>query len=214
MWKHASKTDILQVIDTEKLSGWDVRETRKKPFSRLSGVFDSIGAVERCLEFIEFVIFGLGVKRAPVCCRKPPRLGHHLHHRWQLMCRDNPEAVFFLKHSITHCVHYSSAEKLIGYLLCQFSHKRLIEHKKVTQGYNRKVKTISESVSVCCQSQIQDFLSCKYWPPTPMLDQSKGLQQWLNISDITQVCDRFCYSIAGHGKMRKSDRDFAPFYCH
>lgn len=73
--------DILQVIDTEKLSGWDVRETRKKPFSRLSGVFDSIGAVERCLEFIEFVIFGLGVKRAPVCCRKPPRLGHHLHHR-------------------------------------------------------------------------------------------------------------------------------------
>lgn len=140
MWKHASKTDILQVIDTEKLSGWDVRETRKKPFSRLSGVFDSIGAVERCLEFIEFVIFGLGVKRAPVCCRKPPRLGHHLHHRWQLMCRDNPEAVFFLKHSITHCVHYSSAEKLIGYLLGNFLIKGSLGTKKsprVTTGKSK-----------------------------------------------------------------------------
>lgn len=62
------------------MSARDVTVARKKPFSRLSGVFDSIGAQERCLEFIEFVIFGLGVKRAPVCCRKtlhqrcPPHL--------------------------------------------------------------------------------------------------------------------------------------------
>ncbi|KAK2919775.1 hypothetical protein Q8A73_001979 [Channa argus] len=36
-------------------------------------------ALERCLEFIEFVIFGLGVKGAPVCCRKPPRQHRHPH---------------------------------------------------------------------------------------------------------------------------------------
>lgn len=53
------------------MSTSDGRVTRKKPFSCLSGMLGSIGALERCLEFIEFVIFGLGVKRAPVHCRKP-----------------------------------------------------------------------------------------------------------------------------------------------
>lgn len=44
----------------------------EKPFSWLSGVFDSIGELEIWLDFIEFVIFGLGVKEAPVRCRKSP----------------------------------------------------------------------------------------------------------------------------------------------
>lgn len=48
----------------------------EKPLSTLSGVFDSIGELEICLDFIEFVIFGLGVKGAPVRCSEslPPAL--------------------------------------------------------------------------------------------------------------------------------------------
>lgn len=77
------------------MSRWDVRATRKKPFSCLSGVFDSIGAPERCLEFIEFVIFGLGVKRAPVCCRKPPRQDRHPHHAMTADVQGQPSSCWF-----------------------------------------------------------------------------------------------------------------------
>ncbi len=74
----------------------DVRATRKKPFSRLSGVFDSIGAPERCLEFIEFVIFGLGVKRAPVCCRKPLRQDRHTHDTMTTDVQGQPWSCWFV----------------------------------------------------------------------------------------------------------------------
>lgn len=97
-------------------SRWDVRRTRKKPFSRVSGVFDSIGAPQRCLEFIEFVIFGLGVKRAPVCCREPPatRTATHIT-PWQLMCRDNPEAVDFFE-SGAYIIHQGNSWKDIYFV--------------------------------------------------------------------------------------------------
>lgn len=88
-------------------SGWGVRATRKKPFSRLSGVFDSIGAPERCLEFIEFVIFGLGVKRAPVCCRKPPHQDRHPHHTMTADVHGQPWSCwnFFFLSSPSACAY-------------------------------------------------------------------------------------------------------------
>lgn len=61
------------------MSTSDVRATRQEPFSRLSGALGSIGALETCREFIEFVIFGLGVKRAPVRRRKPSRQDRYPH---------------------------------------------------------------------------------------------------------------------------------------
>lgn len=136
-----------------RASRWGVRATRKKPFSCLSGVFDSIGAPERCLEFIEFVIFGLGVKRAPVCCRKPPRQDRHPHHTMTADVQGQPwSCLIFLK-----AVHqplrtlFIREKQLKGYLLCQFSHKSLLGHKKVTRGYSKKNAAISEAGSAFCQ---------------------------------------------------------------
>lgn len=104
-------------------SRWDVRATRKKPFSRLSGVFDSIGAPERCLEFIEFVIFGLGVKRAPVCCRKPPRQDRHPHHMMTADVQGQPWSCwifyFFFESSPSasaYIIHQGNSSKDIYFL--------------------------------------------------------------------------------------------------
>lgn len=112
-----------------------VRATRKKPFSRLSGALGSIGALERCLEFIEFVIFGLGVKRAPVRCRKPSRQDCYPHHKMTADEQGQPWScwIFFFqfwKQSISLCVDYSTGKQLKGYLFCQFSHKSLLGTKK------------------------------------------------------------------------------------
>lgn len=70
------KENILTACDPpwsvdECQLGFGVWLSEKTPTS-LSGVFDSIGAPARCFEFIEFVIFGLGVKRAPVLWWSPP----------------------------------------------------------------------------------------------------------------------------------------------
>lgn len=56
----------------------------------MSGASGSIGALETCLEFIEFVIFGLGVKRAPVRRRKPSRQDRYPHLRMAADVRGQP----------------------------------------------------------------------------------------------------------------------------
>lgn len=115
----------------------------------------------------------------------------------------------FWKQSISPCVHYSSGKQLKGYLLCQFSHKSLLRHKKVTQGYGKKNVAISEAGLVFCQTQIEDCCSCGYWPPTSVLDQSNGLLQWLNIQCVIGSSSR---SVTV-GKWGRSERDFGLFYC-
>lgn len=183
------------------MSAWDVTVARKKPFSRLSGVFDSIGAQERCLEFIEFVIFGLGVKRAPVCCRKTQHQSCPPHLPMTADAQGQPsssrEFLFFFQsgsHITALCTLFISKHSWED--ICQLYHKSLPRGEKVTPGYGRKNAAISGQVQI------------KVWGVVDTdhpheLDQSKGP---LNIQ--TLQCDSQSLAV---GKLANSNWDCVLF---
>lgn len=187
-----------------------VRATRKKPFSRLSGALGSIGAPERCLEFIEFVIFGLGVKRAPVRCRKPSRQDHYPHHKMTADVQGQPWScwIFFFqfwKQSISLCVDYSTGKQLKGYLFCQFSHKSLLWHKKVTRSYTMKMWLFRGQVS----PSIKDTLKTLAALATHVSRGSKPCSAAaLNI----QWCHSNVIGSNTHGLWENQDRDCSVFH--
>lgn len=200
-------------------SRWDVRAARKKPFSRLSGVFDSIGDPERCLEFIEFVIFGLGVKRAPVCCRKPLHQHQHPHPMMTADVQGQPWSCWFFfflffesrPSASAYIIHQGNSSKDICFL--NFLIKASLGREKVARSYSNKNIAISGAGSVLCQTQTEDCCNCGYWPPTSVLDQSNSQLQWLNIQwRYWSAIGSSTLSVTV-GKWGRSDRDFVLLYC-